>query len=61
MWKIIIFGIALLVSSFAHAQFNGCKAGFCNFYYGAGGGTTFLLSNTGSALLVNTGSKFLVN
>lgn len=27
---------------------------------GGGGGTNFLLSNAGSALLVNTGVKFLV-
>ena len=59
--KIWLLILALLLSSAAYAQFNGCPAGFCSTGTGGGGGGgNFLLSDTGSALLVNTGSKFLV-
>jgi hypothetical protein len=60
MRTLIILGLTLLAGA-AYAQFNGCAPGFCSAGTGGGGGSgNFLLSETGSALLVDTGVKFLV-
>ena len=56
--RIVFAALMLLAAVAAHAQFNGCPAGFCSTGTGGGGGGgNFLLSDTGSALLVDTGSK----
>jgi hypothetical protein len=57
----LIAVLLLLAAATARAQFNGCAPGFCSAGTGGGGGSgNFLLSETGSALLVDTGVKFLV-
>jgi hypothetical protein len=59
--RLFLAVLMLFAAAAAHAQFNGCPAGFCSTGTGGGGGGgNFLLSSTGSALLVNTGVKFLV-
>jgi hypothetical protein len=51
---------ALLVVLASVAPAGSCSMLLCGAGGGSGGATNFLLSNTGSALLVNTGVKFLV-
>lgn len=59
--RIVIAALMLLAAAAAHAQFNGCPVGFCSTgTASAPPAGSFLLSETGSALLVDTGVKFLV-
>jgi hypothetical protein len=59
MRALIVLGLTLFAGA-AYAQFNGCPPGFCSPGAAAAPAGNFLLSETGSALLVDTGVKFLV-